>query len=114
MNEFSLDQLQKYFSDEQFVLATIKQIHKDLSGLIKLNEDLKIDFDQAIYPQLEIHLQQMFLKMNDISIQQFTYRVDLKEFDYLNALSDQDDYKKLTFLVIQREAQKVYFRIQYS
>jgi len=112
--ELSFDTLQKFFSEEEFVLGTIQQIHKDLSGLVALDHDLKVDFTADIYPQLEAHLQELFLKMNDQLIQQFVYKVDLKEYDFLNALSAQDDYRKLCFLIIQREAQKVYFKRQYS
>ena len=114
MQELTFDRLRQYFSEEEFVLATIQQIHKDLAGLVKLENDLLIDFGFDIYPQIEGHLKTILSQMTDSLIQQFIYKVDLKEHDFLNALSAQDEYNKLSFLIIQREAQKVYLKIQFS
>ncbi len=96
------------------MLLTIQQIHKDLAGLVTLKSEVLLDFELDIYPQLEDHLKELLKELNDSELQQFVYKVDLKEHDFLNALSAQDDFEKLSFLIIQREAQKVYLKSQYS
>jgi hypothetical protein len=110
----SFEAIQNYFSEEDFVIATCQQIHKDLAGLVNTFQALKIDFSEDVYPQLETHLKEILLGLNDSNLQQFVYQVDLKEDLFLNAISAQDEYEELSFLIIQREAQKVYFKIQYS
>lgn len=95
-------------------MRTVQQIHKDLSGLVKVKDDFLLDFSQDIYLQIEEHLIGIITEMSNSVLQQFVYNVDLKEYDYLNAISTQDNFQKLSFLIIQREAQKVYFKSQYS
>ncbi len=85
-----------------------------MSGLVKIEEGFLLDFSRDIYLQIEAHLIAIISDMSDSILQQFVYKVDLKEYDYLNAISARDNFQKLVFLIIQREAQKVYFKIQFS
>lgn len=47
------------------------------------------------------------------NLSQFIYKVDLNEKDFQNALS-QSGWDELAFLVIRREAQKVYLKNKFS
>lgn len=102
------------FYNEEFVLKTLEQINKDLSGLESAEVVFNIDFERDVLEQLIDQLATILLKMNNRNIQQFIYRVDLKESDFLKSVSKEDDFQELAFLIIRREAQKVYLRSKFS
>lgn len=94
---------------DEFVLATIAQINKDLGGI----SELSLVFDKVSTNQLESLREQMkqilSLLQNLGRIAQFIYRVDLNERDFRKTLQD-ENWHELAFLVIRREAQKVFLR----
>jgi len=46
-------------------------------------------------------------------LQQFVYAVDLPENQYLKTLAD-GDLKELAYLILRREAKKVYLKMRFS
>jgi len=106
--------IKNFFSKEEFVLKTCQQIQKDLLGLSSNNQDFKIDFNQDVMLQL-VDLMQLELKnLSGAELQQFIYKVDLNEHVFNAAIAQNDDYEELIFLIIQREAQKVYLKHKFS
>lgn len=106
--------IKNFFSKEEFVLKTCEQIQKDLLGLTSTNPDLKIDFKQDVMIQL-VDLMQLALKsLSGEELQQFIYKVDLNEHVFNAAIAQNDEYEELIFLIIQREAQKVYLKHKLS
>lgn len=103
-----------YFNNETFVLKTIEQITKDLGGLESANIQFKVDMDGDVLKQLVDLLSGTLLKMNNRNIQQFIYTVDVKERDFLKAIAKEDDFQELAYLIVRREAQKVYLRAKFS
>ena len=65
---------------------------------------------EDLMQQLQPILQEMDLS-NTLS--QFVYRIDLAETDFHEALSS-GDFHNLSFMIVKREAQKVYLRNKFS
>jgi hypothetical protein len=106
--------IKNFFSREEFVLKTCQQIQKDLLGLSTLNQNFDIDFDQDVMLQM-VDLMRLELKnLSRTELQQFIYKVDLNEQGFNTAISQNDDNEELIFLIIQREAQKVYLKHKLS
>lgn len=106
--------MQQYFQKEAFVHSTCQQILKDIAGLSPADFNLEIDVKDQALEQIMHQLRSVLNRMNSQQIQQFIYRVDLKESLYVQALSNEDELSTLTFLIIRREAQKVYLRSKLS
>ena len=106
--------LVSFFDREEFVQKTVEQINKDLTGLEASEVNFNIDFEEDVLGQLIGQLAFVLLKMDSRNIQQFIYRVDIKESQYLHAVSKEDDFQELAFLIVRREAQKVYLRAKFS
>lgn len=109
--------LNLHFNNQEFIDATIAQLNKDLQGLFF--DELKSDFnpDSSIIDQLIVVLQpvlQALSKQQPEQLSQFIYRVDLGEKKYIDSLAQDISLKQLAYLVIEREAQKVYLRAKFS
>lgn len=109
--------LSLYFKNQEFIDATVAQLNKDLQGLFF--DELKSDFnsDSQIIDQLISTLQpilQSLTKQQPEQLSQFIYRVDLGEKKYIDSLAQDISLKQLAYLVIEREAQKVYLRAKFS
>ena len=107
--------LVEYFDKEIFVQKTAFQINKDLNGL----SDYKVDpdFNQAQEKSLDHFLDLLQTALLDLHeknlLQQFVYAVDLPENQYLKTLADVD-LKELAYLILRREAKKVYLKMRFS
>lgn len=102
-------EIRNFLDADEFVQETIVQMNKDLDGI----SELSMFFDEVSANQLESLREQMkqilISVQNPERIAQFVYRVDLNEHDFRNALQD-ENWHDLAFLVIRREAQKVFLR----
>lgn len=107
-------ELESFFDKEDFIIKTVQQITKDLVGLEGAEVDFNIILEQDVLLQLNVQLAAVLLEMSSRNLQQFIYRVDLKESEYLQAVSKEDDFQELAFRIIRREAQKVYLRAKFS
>ncbi|MCG8575711.1 MAG: hypothetical protein MI810_12560 [Flavobacteriales bacterium] len=102
-----------YFLEKKFVRETCLQIQKDLQGLV----DCEIQTDES---DPLFHLQGLIVKvLEELSngsggkLMQFIYKVDLSEKKSLELLM-KGDLKELAYLIIEREAQKVYLRRRFK
>lgn len=106
-------EIRNFLEADEFVQATIVQINKDLGGI----SEQSMVFDGASANQLEALREQMKHILTSVQnlerIAQFIYRVDLNEHDFRNALQN-ENWHDLAFLVICREAQKVFLRHHFS
>lgn len=108
----SLDDLSSMLVDAGFNRKVLEQIHKDFVQL-----ELEIDIENPeVIPQMQFHLEKL-LESGMEKLMNLLYRIDISEKKIL-AMSDEDPHMPyrdvLTFLIIQREAQKVMFRELYK
>ncbi|WP_066757364.1 hypothetical protein [Crocinitomix algicola] len=101
-------EIQRALNKEKFRRDTVAQINKDLnetgSLFIEIDKsDLVLD---NLINELSIYIARLAASEK---LSQFIYRVDLREDDYKENLISQN-WTELAFLVIRREAQKVYMR----
>ncbi|MBD3639291.1 MAG: hypothetical protein HUJ25_18180 [Crocinitomicaceae bacterium] len=108
------DDLMTFFDKEEFVVACCEQIRKDLLGLTNNPPQFDIHLDEDVLDQLTAQLAVTLTTMSSQQLQQFIYKVDLPEKQYLQAITKQDDMNELSYFVIRREAQKVYLRRKFS
>lgn len=111
------NEINAFFDSKAFVDSTIGQLNKDLQGLFfdELNSDF--NSDTPIIDQLISKLQpvlQSLSKQQPEQLSQFIYRVDLGEKKYIDSLANDISLKELSYLVIEREAQKVYLRAKFK
>lgn len=106
-----IDQL---FVNEDFVIQTCLQMAKDLTGLVSQPPAFDLDLDENALEQITAILTPVLLKMSAQNLQQFIYKVDIKEEEFLHAMALEDDCHQLAHVVIKREAQKVYLRAQFQ
>ncbi|UKN00831.1 hypothetical protein K6119_13940 [Paracrocinitomix mangrovi] len=105
--------LSKYFDKAEFVQKTIAQIEKDLDGLCKLQVEFTSTKEDDVLDHIMVQLSEVLKQMSSRNLQQFIYRVDLQEGQYLEALRKEDELVELSYMVIRREALKVYLRTQF-
>lgn len=111
--ESSSNDLTNFFNQKEFVAATIAQINKDLQGLyyedylvdIEHSENLLHDSIAALTPILTT-----LSKRQPEQLSQFIYKVDLNEKKFFDSLSGDQSLEHLSYLILEREAQKVYLR----
>jgi hypothetical protein len=100
-----------------FVAATIAQINKDLQGLTQQVILFEDQGKRTIIDQLTVIVQpvlQDLSKSQPELLSQFIYRVDLAERKFIDSISGDSSLSDLAFLVIEREAQKVYLRLKFA
>jgi hypothetical protein len=108
----SLTELNSILVDPNFNRKVLEQIRKDFVQL-----ELEIDIENPeVIPQMQFHLEKL-LDSGMEKLMNLLYRIDISEKKIV-ALSDEDPHMPyrdvLTFLIIQREAQKVMFREMYK
>lgn len=108
----SLKDLNSMLVDAGFNRKVLEQIRKDFVQL-----ELEIDIENPeVIPQMQFHLEKL-LESGMEKLMNLLYRIDISEKKIV-ALSDEDPHMPyrdvLTFLIIQREAQKVMFRELYK
>ena len=106
------------------LLATVQQENAFVKVVEQLNKDmymagLDIEFPTDISPvslvnNLQLHVETLLLKQYDNYLT-LMYRVDVQEAELLklNGLFADDLIKEITFLILKREWQKVYFRSKF-
>jgi hypothetical protein len=115
--ETSANDLTNFFNQKEFVASTIAQINKDLQGLYY--EDYSIDLDlsdnllQDSISALTPILTSLSKRMPE-QLSQFIYKVDLNEKKFFDSISADSSLENLSYLILEREAQKVYLRKRFS
>ena len=103
------------FNKSEFAEATITQINKDLNGLSFAEIAVDFSLQTSIIDQLVLLLKPI---LHDLSrrhpeqLSQFIYRVDLGENKFFDSIGTDPSLADLTYLVIEREAQKVWLRFK--
>ena len=106
-------EINTYFDSAAFVEQTCAQINKDLIGIadatLKADQDADLILNHLIFKVTEI----INSIQNSEKLAQFIYKVDLPEHEFKQTLATAD-WNTLSFLIIRREAQKVYLRNKFK
>ncbi|MBL7899868.1 MAG: hypothetical protein JNJ99_15110 [Crocinitomicaceae bacterium] len=109
--------LVNFFDHQLFVEKTIQQINKDLQGLYYADFGISDNKEMSLLDNLIKNLMPVLLELSKRQpeqLSQFIYKVDLPEKKFHDALSKDQTLELLSFLIIEREAQKVYLRQKFS
>lgn len=115
--EPSNNDLNSFFLQKDFVASTIAQINKDLQGLYYEDCSINLDHSENLLPDLIAALTPILItlsKRQPEQLSQFIYKVDLNENKFFDSISRDQSLDHLSYLIIQREAQKVYLRKRFS
>lgn len=111
----SLSQSEKSFANEDFVLKTQQQIHKDFAKFnLEFRENFifepwtKEDIELAIEEKLAI-----IIKMGETKLMQLLYTIDIPEEKFLSLTQEVNFIQILSEAILKREAMKVYFRSKF-
>jgi len=106
-------EIRDFLTIPDFVEQTCTQINKDLLGI----SDAFLRFESNNIDPLDglvNDLVAILFEIKDLEkMAQFIYRVDLNEVDFRQNL-DEANWQKLAFLIIRREAQKVFLRHKFK
>ena len=102
--------IQAFLSKEEFIEKTRQQIEKDLAGLFPFRPTIKQNILLSFQDEMALLIQ----KMSTTELQQFLYRVDLKEEISRHYLNNTIHLNQLTFSIVERESQKVFLRTQFK
>jgi len=112
MNDESLI---SYFSNEDFVLKTQHQIHKDFAKF-NLEFPEKFVFEVWTKEQIEEAIQERLkeiIKFGETRLLQLLYTIDIPENQFLNLVTAPDFLVSISQAILKREAMKVYFRSKF-
>lgn len=109
------EEVEAFFDSRSFVEKTAAQINKDLSGLTDMSIQLDdLDQQKDVLGFFLGHIETALIDLIKLNqLQQFIYRVDLPEKDFLKQLSA-GDLTELAYLVLRREAKKVYLKERFT
>ncbi len=112
MNDESLI---SYFSNEEFVLKTQQQIHKDFA---KFNLEFPENFIFDPWPKEKIEeiIQEKLkeiMPFGETRLLQLLYTIDIPEKQFLSLITEPDFLVSIAEAILKREAMKVYFRSKY-
>ncbi len=100
-----------FLSQHEFITQTCRQLNKDLTGFtLQKVTATTVEPLVHIIPQLNLIVEAL---AQIGQLQAFIYRVDIDEKQFLAAMSA-ENFDQLSFLIVQREAQKVYLRHQFK
>jgi hypothetical protein len=110
-------ELQSFLNQKDFVDATVAQINKDLQGLFYGNFEAAKTPENNLLENLVQPLKPILVELSKRQpeqLSQFIYRVDLAEKKFFESLSSDETLQRLSLLIIEREALKVYLRLKFS
>ncbi len=110
---FTKNEIRSHFNAAEFVSKTRAQVNKDLAGL----SVFEVPVSSSGMDPLKSLQDDLIPIIEDLSdagnLYQFIYKVDLPERSFQEALSNHDFFE-LSYLIVQREAQKVFLRIKFQ
>lgn len=115
--ESSNTELKSSFNQLEFVESTVTQINKDLQGLFYGDFFLDKETTSNLLEELILKLTPILTELSKRlpeQLSQFIYRVDLSEKKFMDSISKDTSLNHLAYLIIEREAQKVYLRKRFS
>lgn len=110
-------EIEKYFNQEGFVLATQAQISKDLQGLIAGDWGIGSATGATVLDVFAEALIPVLIELSTTQsgqLAQFIYRVDLGEAGFKESFARDPSLRDLAYRVVEREAQKVFLRLKFS
>lgn len=110
-------EIKHYFSNKLFVEKTIEQIQKDTQNFIEL--PFFQPSKENVYASCILWITQIIqtiIENNNSHFFQWLYRVDINENKIKKILEYQssNQHEAIAQLVLEREAQKVFFRLKFS
>ena len=108
---YNPENLKLYFSNEEFIRKTIAQVRKDLNQFgyefePKIGEgDLIAELIEELNPIIHD-----FINHHGERFMAYLYQVDISEFQLSSNEYGEDHIANISFKIIKREAQKIYFQ----
>ena len=115
LSQHALSQTKNSLSNEEFVLKTQQQIHKDFA---KFNLEFRESFifDLWTKEEIELAIQEnlaIIIKFGETKLMQLLYTIDIPEEQFLSLTQEQNFLELLAEAILKREALKVFFRSKF-
>jgi hypothetical protein len=110
MNDLKINESLTNFD---FVEKTMAQISKDFNRC-GIDFEFQLQSDLLLKEQVVTEIRNAIVKLSSTELQQFIYTIDLNENDFLKAVTMNDDLLTLSEKILQREALKVFIKINYQ
>ena len=110
MNDLKINESLTNFD---FVEKTMAQISKDFNRC-GIDFEFQLQSDLLLKEQVVTEIRNAIVKLSSTELQQFIYTIDLNENDFLKAVTMNDDLLTLSEKIVQREALKVFIKINYQ
>lgn len=109
------NEMRSLFNVVEFVAQTCDQMNKDLLGLSDLAVSLPPNHNaENVLPLIADQVKLILTNLLEKGLlQQFIYKVDMPEKEYRACLNS-GNWDELSFLIIWREAQKVFLKKKFS
>lgn len=108
--------LQKRLKEGKFVLKTQQQIEKDFAKFNLFFPDSFIETALTTTEILDLITSRLisFSEEGETRMLQLMYTIDVKEGDFLKLTQEADFFQQLAYMVLEREALKVFLREKFS
>lgn len=110
MNDLKINESLTNFD---FVEKTMAQISKDFNRC-GIDFEFQLQSNLPLKEQVASEIRNAIVKLSSTELQQFIYTIDLNENDFLKAVTMNDDLLTLSEKILQREALKVFIKINYQ
>jgi len=115
LSQNAISHSNKTLSNEEFVLKTQQQIHKDFA---KFNLEFRENFifDLWTKEEIELAIQEnlaIIIKFGETKLMQLLYTIDIPEEQFLRLTQEQNFLPLLAEAILKREALKVFFRSKF-
>jgi hypothetical protein len=115
LSQNAISHSNKSLSNEEFVLKTQQQIHKDFA---KFNLEFRESFifDLWTKEEIELAIQEnlaIIIKFGETKLMQLLYTIDIPEEQFLRLTQEQNFLQLLAEAILKREALKVFFRSKF-
>ena len=110
MNDLKINESLTNFD---FVEKTMAQISKDFNRC-GIDFEFQLQSNLPLKEQVVSEIRNAIVKLSSTELQQFIYTIDLNENDFLKAVTMNDDLLTLSEKILQREALKVFIKINFQ
>jgi hypothetical protein len=110
MNDLKINESLTNFD---FVEKTMAQISKDFNRC-GIDFEFQLQSNLPLKEQVVSEIKNAILKLSSTELQQFIYTIDLNENDFLKAVTMNDNLLTLSEKILQREALKVFIKINFQ
>lgn len=110
MNDLKINESLTNFD---FVEKTMAQISKDFNRC-GIDFEFQLQSNLLLKEQVVSEIRNAIVKLSSTELQQFIYTIDLNENDFLKAVTMNDDLLTLSEKILQREALKVFIKINFQ